>query len=183
MFNPSSYDEADNPPATGGWTDTELCDKPKFGPQLVAWAKCQSGIMYYHSKLRIARISDGTSNTYLVGEKYLRADGYDGTSTVNGDGFDWGDNQPMYAGYDWDNQRTAWNPEHVAVKELFQPAPDTAGVPCGFPCRKFGSAHPGSFFMAFCDGSVHGINYDIDPELHHRLANRHDGKSVDLSGL
>jgi len=37
--------------------------------------------------------------------------------------------------------------------------------------------------MAFCDGSVRTLSYDIDPYLHILLSNRHDGTPVDKSQL
>jgi prepilin-type processing-associated H-X9-DG protein len=41
----------------------------------------------------------------------------------------------------------------------------------------FGSAHPGSLNMAFCDGSVQALSYDVDTTVHARAANRLDGES------
>ena len=32
--------------------------------------------------------------------------------------------------------------------------------------------------MAFCDGSVHAILYEIDPLTHVRLSNRNDGYTI-----
>jgi prepilin-type processing-associated H-X9-DG protein len=45
----------------------------------------------------------------------------------------------------------------------------------------FGSAHPGGFNIAFCDGSVHIINYAIDQQVYQRLCNRSDGQVVNAS--
>jgi len=43
-----------------------------------------------------------------------------------------------------------------------------------------GAAHAGVFFCAFADGSVHGLNYDVDLEMFNRLANKADGEVVEL---
>ena len=47
----------------------------------------------------------------------------------------------------------------------------------------FGSSHPAGFHMAFCDGVVRKINYDIDPILHMQLGHRADGEPTQLQQL
>ena len=42
--------------------------------------------------------------------------------------------------------------------------------------NRWGAAHPTVWNMAFCDGSVRGLTYDIEPQLHRRNANRLDGE-------
>lgn len=82
------------------------------------------------------------------------------------DGQEGTDNNPVYAGMDWDFHR--WS--------CSGPEQDTPGLEDYYA---FGSAHPGSFNMAFCDGSVHAIAYSIDHETHRRLCCRNDGLAVD----
>jgi prepilin-type processing-associated H-X9-DG protein len=81
----------------------------------------------------------------------------------------------MYTGYEWDNHRVAWNPSSTRPKEFFQPAQDGRGDGDDGPEARFGSAHPSSFQMAFCDGSVQSITYDIDPVAHRAQAHRFEG--------
>ena len=140
----------------------------------------QNGVIYYHSEVSEARIEDGTSNTYLVGEKYMPADVYAGSSALTAPGFpSWGENQGMYSGFEWDNQRVAWGADWaVSEQEKFQPSQDRAGVTGLSPEAPFGSAHAAAFNMVYCDGSVHSISYDIDPVTHRDLAVRNDGNAV-----
>ena len=118
------------------WPDLTICDGPV----------CNGGTM------PLAQIRDGTSNTYLLGEKYLIPDHYL-------DGQEGTDNNPVYGGFDWDWMR--WS---------FQaPLQDTPGLS---NYNIWGSAHSGTFGMAFCDGSVHTISYSIDPTVHLYLGQR-----------
>ncbi len=114
----------------------------------------------------MGQITDGTSDTYMLGEKYLNPDNYY-------DGNDNADNETMYAGYDNDISRSTYyngsSPDHT-------PRQDTPGTT---NLWTFGSAHAIGLNMAFCDGSVQMINYTIDPETHRRLGNRHDGLAID----
>lgn len=125
-----------------------------------------TGILFPKSMITIAQVRDGTSHTYLVGEKYLNPDRYE-------DGGDVSDDWSMYAGAQGDVIRST----HVS----WPPSQDWPGL-SSFSFS-FGSAHSGTFQIAFCDGSVHGIAYDIDPTIYSRLGNRKDGQVIDTSGL
>jgi prepilin-type processing-associated H-X9-DG protein len=123
-----------------------------------------SGISFKRSEIKISDISDGTANTYMLGEKSLDTDYY-----YTGQSF--GDDQSLYSGWNDDQHRDVF---------LYQPPSppmqDTAGYDND---GIFGSAHSGGLNMAFCDGSVHTISYSIDLETHRRLGNRMDGMTVD----
>ncbi len=117
-------------------------------------------------------IEDGTSNTLLIGEKFVRPDMYEGR--MAGDDRGWSD------GWDPDTMRsTCFPPMQDAnigtiTDTLWGQDSDI---------MNFGSAHASGFNAVFVDGSVHTIPYDIDPTLFDRLGDRRDGEVVDLSGL
>lgn len=165
------------------WTPTDICDPPGSSPTTGDARYCQTGIMYYRSKLRLAQVEDGASKTYLVGEKWMPVDGYAGFIDQGAAGFTNGDNQSMYTGFEWDNHRVAWNPDSSAPQESFQPTTDGPREGGGSPERRFGSAHPSTFQMVFCDGSVHGIAYEIDAQTHRALAHRFEGELAPVNGL
>lgn len=112
-----------------------------------------TGVSWERGSTRLADITDGTSFTYLVGEKRVSSLGY-GTSADNG--YD----QSMFSGVDLDTTR--WT--HIA------PAPDSRGME---PLeRRFGAVHPTGFHMAMCDGSIQFFNYSIDTEIHREHGTR-----------
>ncbi len=129
----------------------------------------QGGIFFYLSTVAMSDIHDGTSNTYLCGEKYLDSNHYL-------DGAGQGDEWPAYAGYNPDMVRYASDDGSLAQAQ--PPRQDTAGYSNQ---SKFGSAHTGMCNMAFCDGSVHQISYGIAAAIHLQLANRSDGNAIDAS--
>ena len=125
-----------------------------------------TGIFVYWSFNRLKSITDGLSKTYCVGEKWLGPNFYE-------NGLSGGDDQFMYSGMDRDNLRWGKNDKD------YVPMPDTIGDG-GDHDGTFGGPHPGVVLMGMCDGSVHGISFDIDPVTHARLANRKDGEVVSV---
>ena len=137
-----------------------------------------AGVCYQRSTVKLTEITDGTSKTYMVGEKFMDPDFYDG---INGFAHQ-NDHHGLYC-YNWDQGRNANRinlpmpdqrllvGQHYMNRAYVSKAKD-----------KFGSAHPAVWHMAFCDGSVHGLSYDIDGWTHQFLANRHDDRVVDDYG-
>lgn len=125
--------------------------------------------------IKFAQITDGTSNTFLLGEKYVRTDLYEGGSKSDDKG--WID---------------GWDPDAIR-STCFQPYSDGDGFqfqpnngPGDFFGRDrdvyyFGSAHPGGLNGIFADASVRSIGYDIDVLIFNALGTRDRGEVIDES--
>ncbi|QDU57361.1 DUF1559 family PulG-like putative transporter [Aeoliella mucimassa] len=101
--------------------------------------------------VRLARITDGTSNTLLFGEKHVAIDQYDNATSS-------GNDQGWNLGFDIDINR--WT--------QYPPAPDSDPLTYG-DSRNFsifGSAHSGGVQFVNCDGSVDMVDFDIDPTVY-----------------
>jgi prepilin-type N-terminal cleavage/methylation domain-containing protein/prepilin-type processing-associated H-X9-DG protein len=134
-----------------------------------------NGVCTLHSEVRVAEITDGTANTFLIGEKFVRVINYE-------NGKKSGDDQCVYAGYGRDTTRV------TGAKVTTAAGTTVVGVPPqndGYVFKDsselsasdswFGSAHPNGINMAMADGSVQSISFSIDPEVFRRLGNRCDG--------
>jgi hypothetical protein len=113
----------------------------------------------------MAKIRDGASKTFMIGEKYVRSDLHEGGSLSDDRG--WAD------GWDPDTVRsTCYPPLSDGGGFQFQ----SSGVDDIFGHDKdvvyFGSSHPGVFNGVYADGSVHGVSYDIDVVVFNALATR-----------
>lgn len=129
--------------------------------------------------VKFGQITDGTSHTFLLGEKYVRADLYAGGSKSDDKG--WID---------------GWDPDAIR-STCFQPYQDGDGAGYSFQPQNgpadlfgidrdvyyFGSAHPSGFNGIFADGSIRGFSYDIDVVLFNSLATRAGEEVVDDSTL
>jgi prepilin-type N-terminal cleavage/methylation domain-containing protein/prepilin-type processing-associated H-X9-DG protein len=117
-------------------------------------------------------IEDGTSNTMLIGEKFVRPDSYEGG--MGGDDRGWSD------GWDPDTMRSTCFPP-MQDADIGLRSDPLFGIDADV--LNFGSPHASGFNAAFVDGSVHTISYDIDPQLFDNLGDRRDGNVVDLSAV
>jgi prepilin-type processing-associated H-X9-DG protein len=112
---------------------------------------------------RMTDLSDGTSNTVMVGEKQVH-------STVLGSAG--GDNEP------WHN--SGWDQDHVRFGEAV-PEPDsqhpTSKAPTFWSVR-FGGPHPGVFNAVMADGSVRGIRYGVGAADWMRACLINDGEVI-----
>jgi prepilin-type N-terminal cleavage/methylation domain-containing protein/prepilin-type processing-associated H-X9-DG protein len=129
-----------------------------------------TGISFVRSTVRLSEVTDGTSNTLMVGEKLMGYPYY-----LNG--LEGGDNENLYVGWDNDHTRTTNNRTTGNNNQIrFPPRRDSKED----RILTFGSAHPGGFNGVLCDGSVRVFNYNIDVKNYMRLGHRGDGETVDL---
>ncbi|MBN1851799.1 MAG: DUF1559 domain-containing protein [Pirellulales bacterium] len=146
------------PWSSGGPPSTAAADAPAGDAEFAKIDNLANGISYFGSTIRLADISDGLSKTYLYGEKFINVDAYY-------TGTDDGDNENMYMGENGDISR--W------TETVYLPMQDKPGMTNYW--QFFGSAHPGSFNMSLCDGSVTSVDYEIDPDVYRRMGDRKDG--------
>jgi prepilin-type processing-associated H-X9-DG protein len=131
-----------------------------------AWTQTdRTGVVYRRSETRSGDLTDGRFATYLIGEKYVAVEHYHSGRGTN-------DDQGLYVGYDRDTLRCT-HPEHAPYRDRLREYHD----------HSFGSAHPGGFAAAFCDGSVRMVRFTISAEVHRRLGNRRDGQPVAIEAF
>jgi prepilin-type processing-associated H-X9-DG protein len=163
---------------------------PDLGPSSNAWnygvigigfpsaatTKSMNGIMFAHATFALKQITDGTTSTYMLGEKSVDPLRY---IDPGADGGGLGDDQGPLVSDERDSVRYTYydtaNPKNSLI-----PLPDTPGVDATW---QFGGPHSGGFIMAFCDGSVHTVSFNIDPLVHSYLGNRKDGQTFDRSDI
>jgi prepilin-type processing-associated H-X9-DG protein len=131
--------------------------------------------------VNFAGITDGLSNTMLIGEKAVNKLTYQ-----SGQDKTWGDDQGYAEGLAWDNIRygtltDACGAPNNPVQD--QQSPPACGGPTSpaWPNWHWGSAHPGGFNVALADGSVRLVSYTISLQVQFDLCNRMDGLVFNLN--
>jgi prepilin-type N-terminal cleavage/methylation domain-containing protein len=131
--------------------------------------KLSTGISFAGSLVRLSEVLDGTTKTYMAGEKKINTDNYETGNNGN-------DNETLYSGANADSN--CWSGKYDAPGEEWI-AP-TADRPGDWTLGMWGGPHVDTFQMVFCDGSVHAMSYEIDLLLHQHLGDRKDGKITEV---
>ena len=147
-----TYPDQYTPPLNGGEITHALCDYAASN-----WEGTGAVRQYYPR--RLVEITDGLSNTMLVGEKRLNVENL-------------GENQPD----DNEGYTCGWDEDTIRRTDV-PPMPDFRGTDWD-TARRFGSSHKGGFNCVFVDGAVHRIAFSIDPTVFRYLGNVSDGQYV-----
>jgi prepilin-type processing-associated H-X9-DG protein len=121
----------------------------------------------FYERITFAKITDGSSNTLVLGEKRLIPSLYE----VG----EWYDDKGWSDGWDPDSLRST-----VCSFGQDSEVAESGSRSVGF---RFGSAHAGGMNAAMADASVRTINYEIEPELLNRLAHRSDDETITAEAL
>jgi prepilin-type N-terminal cleavage/methylation domain-containing protein len=174
-FGPVSRDQRTMASTPGTFWSIIVPSEP---PGVQAWSK--------DTPVRFADIKDGTSNTILLGEKWVRPDQYTGGA--------WNDDHNLISAFDQDGMRIGDQ----------KPIPDTnnnpfTGAPVGpndnnLCCdwwrdpenrtpsprvgSRFGSAHVSGMNILLADGSGRNLSFNIDATVFANLCNKADGNVI-----
>jgi prepilin-type N-terminal cleavage/methylation domain-containing protein len=131
------------------------------GVLVTSRAACEGGRpSTWIDRIRIADITDGTSSTFLAGERHLPAAGLG----------HWPDDGPVYDGRVFEFASRLAGP---GVRLGRGPTDSAAGN------YAFGSWHPEVCHFVMADGSVRGMSTQTSTEVLGRLSHRHDGTTAE----
>jgi prepilin-type N-terminal cleavage/methylation domain-containing protein len=145
----------------GGSAEVIVNPNREDGPPAIKISR--DGVWTLGKRTRFNRIFDGLTNTYLVGEKAM-----DLNKLVTGDGF--GDRSPI-AGYH-DAQMSSHSYVRYAAR-----SPLVDSVNNCLECHDFGSTHAAGWNVAFADGRVTTVDYNLDLLVHRAQASV-DGREI-----
>ncbi len=149
-----------NPAGPGPQGGANAIDQPNTNPP----SQPLIPIMGFTSYTSLTKIDDGTSSTFLIGEKHVIRTEWGKSST--------GD-EAYYSGDNYDSAQRQAGPSYPLARDDLDKSAGSSKYP-----DQFGGPHPGGVQFAMCDGHVTSINRSIDITNLQHLANRHDGKTI-----
>ena len=141
----------------------------------------RDGLFFLDSKIRLADVTDGTSTTFLFGERSHRDDGYDSFTSESAQAW-----YPLGAFGFWAAVMftSGGSLTHhllstpVPINYQFPPNPMTGDVAMGNRLCAFGSGHPGGANFAFVDGSVRFVSDQTRMDILQALSTRAGGEAL-----
>jgi prepilin-type N-terminal cleavage/methylation domain-containing protein len=146
-----------DPPPPGPQSGENGIDQPNNNPAALPLIP----INQFGSYTRLTNITDGTSRTFLLGEKHVRI----GHFGEVGDG-----DHCYYNGVGYDSAQRVAGPGFPLARDQYDSTTNFRD--------RFGSWHPGIVQFAFCDAHVAAVSTSIDIVNLQRLAIRHDGLTI-----
>ncbi|VTR98692.1 Uncharacterized protein OS=Pirellula staleyi (strain ATCC 27377 / DSM 6068 / ICPB 4128) GN=Psta_0203 PE=4 SV=1: N_methyl_2: SBP_bac_10 [Gemmata massiliana] len=119
----------------------------------------------FEGRLSVTGVTDGTSNTLMVGEKYIPINRYQSD--------DWG-SDPITRGHGWGVCRRTWDlpiPDNIGQR-------DTSTNWNYGANERFGSAHQTGMNVVFADGSVKHLRYNMDVGAYRAIGTRNGSEVV-----
>ena len=133
----------------GGPTSFAQGDDPNYAwPSVSDPPNRCNGVCFQRSQVKRREMTNGSSHIFLLGEKYQMPEYYGD----EGGRYDPGDDAAMYSGYNRDFHRTT----------AYPPLRNRCGL---FDDWRFGACHTSILNMSYCDGSVQGISFEVDPDV------------------
>ncbi len=126
----------------------------------------------WRGTVTLGTIPDGTSNTFLIGERIVRF------TTFNGGGRGTAEDRSVFANNANNYRRYAGLSSNNELHILQLYSPDPIWNQQVINNRSFGSRHPGVCQFVFCDGSVRALQNSTTAAVLSRLAKRNDGEVV-----
>jgi prepilin-type N-terminal cleavage/methylation domain-containing protein len=146
------------PPPPGPQPGDNGIDQPNTNPPALPLIPIQQFVGY----IKLTSITDGTSQTFLVGEKHVR---------IHKLGFSSDGDEAYYSGNGYDSAQRVAGPGFPLARDPTDSHSNHQDM--------FGSWHVlGTVMFAFCDAHVAGINPNIDVTNLRRLAVRNDGQPI-----
>ncbi len=118
----------------------------------------------WRSQVDFSAITDGTSNTFLIGEKHIRPNSLRGKN----------EDRSVFGGQNNSVRRMAGIAPNGDQRTLMPPEAQTPAL--ANTC--FGGPHSGVCVFVFCDGSVKSVTTTVTPGTLSSLSSRADGQVI-----